>query len=91
MLNIEVVVTIWSLNHREDGNWFHESDAALLESSRLSNAMELRRHLAIHRNLEAGVMTGWLRMYTALLEDQSSGHSTHMQKLTTSIHSPKTE
>lgn len=36
MLSVEVVVTIWSLNHREDGNWFHESDAALLESSRLS-------------------------------------------------------
>lgn len=36
MLNVEVVVTIWSLNHREDGNWFHESDVALLESGRLS-------------------------------------------------------
>lgn len=91
MLKVEIAVTIWSLNHGEDDNWFHESGATLLESSRLSSAMEMRRHLAIHRNLGARVMTQCLRVYTALPADQSSVHSTHIRELTLSINSSKTE
>lgn len=91
VLKVEIAVTIWSLNHGEDDNWFHESGATLLESSRLSSAMEMRRHLAIHRNLGARVMTQCLRVYTALPADQSSVHSTHIRELTLSINSSKTE
>lgn len=56
MLKAEITVTILSLNHREEGNGFYESDAVLLESSRLRGGGEMNRHGLIHRNLGTRVI-----------------------------------
>lgn len=56
MLKAEITVTILSLNHREEGNGFYESNAVLLEGSSLRGAREMKRHEFVHRNLRTRVI-----------------------------------
>lgn len=81
MLKAEITVTILSLNHKEEGNGFYESEAVLLESSRLRGAREMKRHGLVHRNLRTRVIVWRLRVYITPPGDQSSAHSTHIKDL----------
>lgn len=79
MLKAEITLTILSLNHGEEENGLCESDAVLLESSRLRGTGEMKRHGLIHGNLWISVIGGRLRVYTTPPEDQSSAHSAHIK------------